>query len=68
MNPEINVMLTGVREGDVHVIARALTLVENSLTGSDALLLGLAPRAAVPVIGFTGPPGAGKSKIGRAHV
>ena len=63
MNPEINAMLAGVREGDVHVIARVLTLVENSLAGADGLLLGLTPRATVPVIGFTGPPGAGKSTL-----
>lgn len=45
------------------LIARALTIVENDLSGADALLKGLQFTKPVPVIGITGPPGAGKSSL-----
>lgn len=44
-------------------VARALTLVENSLTGSEELLKSLKIDQSIPVIGLTGPPGAGKSTL-----
>lgn len=43
-------------------LARALTMVENDLPGSSDLLRCLRPSDA-PVIGITGPPGAGKSTL-----
>ncbi|XHR95315.1 methylmalonyl Co-A mutase-associated GTPase MeaB [Mucilaginibacter sp. UC70_90] len=45
------------------VIARALTIVENDLNGSGALLKSLKLDKNCPVIGITGPPGAGKSTL-----
>lgn len=45
------------------VIARALTIVENDLNGSGALLKSLKFDKNCPVIGITGPPGAGKSTL-----
>lgn len=42
-------------------VARALTIVENDLEGSRQLLKALTFNKATPVIGITGPPGAGKS-------
>jgi LAO/AO transport system kinase len=48
---------------DFRAVARALTIVENSLAGADELLKELTFNAAVPVIGITGPPGAGKSTL-----
>lgn len=44
-------------------IARALTVVENDLNGSSALLKSLKFDKKCPVIGITGPPGAGKSTL-----
>jgi len=48
---------------DFKSIARALTMVENDLKGADELLKGLHFTSEVPVIGITGPPGAGKSTL-----
>lgn len=55
--PDINL------SDDFRVIARALTIVENDLNGSGALLKSLKFDKSCPVIGITGPPGAGKSTL-----
>lgn len=43
-------------------LAKAITQVENRMAGSESLLEDLRPGN-MPVIGFTGPPGAGKSSL-----
>lgn len=48
---------------DFRLVARALTVVENDLDGAGQLLKGLHFSKNVPVIGITGPPGAGKSTL-----
>lgn len=48
---------------DFKSVARALTIVENDLKGSNDLLKSLHFEKNVPVIGITGPPGAGKSTL-----
>jgi len=48
---------------DFRSVARALTIVENDLEGAEGLLKGLNFNKDVPVIGITGPPGAGKSTL-----
>ncbi|OCX51233.1 transporter [Mucilaginibacter sp. PPCGB 2223] len=48
---------------DFKLLARRLTMVENDLAGADAYLKSLAINNRVPVIGITGPPGAGKSTL-----
>lgn len=53
----------GIRQGQFQAIARGITLVENELEGYGDLLKSLTPQVHVPVIGFTGPPGAGKSTL-----
>jgi LAO/AO transport system kinase len=47
---------------DFKELSRALSLVENSVAGYRDILLGLKPNA-TPIIGITGPPGAGKSTL-----
>src|SRR6195952_1735615 len=48
---------------DFRSLARALTIVENDLTGSAQLLKDLRFNKTTPIIGITGPPGAGKSTL-----
>ncbi|MBL0105554.1 MAG: methylmalonyl Co-A mutase-associated GTPase MeaB [Bacteroidetes bacterium] len=55
-------MLRLTQHGDRKALARAITVVENELPGYDSLLTAL-PASHIPVIGFTGPPGAGKSTL-----
>jgi LAO/AO transport system kinase len=52
-----------VKRDDFRSIARALTIVENDLDGAQGLLKGLRYTVDVPIIGITGPPGAGKSTL-----
>jgi LAO/AO transport system kinase len=49
-------------KGDFQVVARAISMVENSKPGADELLKSLQHKR-VPIIGITGPPGAGKSTL-----
>jgi LAO/AO transport system kinase len=53
--------------GDFHTIARAISLVENSKPGSEELLKSIQYKQ-TPVIGITGPPGAGKSTLADALI
>jgi LAO/AO transport system kinase len=48
---------------DFKSVARALTAVENGLNGSEQLLKSLCFDKITPIIGITGPPGAGKSTL-----
>jgi LAO/AO transport system kinase len=48
---------------DFRTVARALTIVENDLKGADELLKKLQFEKPTPIIGITGPPGAGKSTL-----
>lgn len=59
----ISQFLSEIKKGNYLSLARALTIVENDLSGSDELLRGIEIRQHVPVIGITGPPGAGKSTL-----
>lgn len=60
---ENGALIQGIIAGDRRCIARAITQVENRLPGYEELLQALPVRGEVPVIGFTGPPGAGKSTL-----
>lgn len=55
--------LSEIKNGNYLSLARALTLVENELSGSNELLRGIEINQHIPVIGITGPPGAGKSTL-----
>lgn len=48
---------------DFRSVARALTIVENDLEGASQLLKDLDFTKNAPIIGITGPPGAGKSTL-----
>lgn len=55
-------LLNKIIEGDIKTIARAISLVENEVPGYEEMMLEL-PHTFTPVIGITGPPGAGKSTL-----
>lgn len=48
---------------DFRGVARCISLIENEQEGYDALLKQLPATQNVPIIGITGPPGAGKSTL-----
>jgi LAO/AO transport system kinase len=52
-----------ISTGDFKTVARALTVVENNLPGSDDILKTLQFNKPSAIIGITGPPGAGKSTV-----
>jgi LAO/AO transport system kinase len=56
-------LLTEVQQGSQKAISRCISLVENEVPGYDAFLSDLPGGANKPVIGITGPPGAGKSTL-----
>lgn len=62
MNTHLSI-LNEVKAGNYRILARALTLVENDIEPSVAILKDLDSRVNVPVLGITGPPGAGKSTL-----
>ncbi|WP_412467007.1 methylmalonyl Co-A mutase-associated GTPase MeaB [Pedobacter sp. KLB.chiD] len=62
MNTHLSI-LSEVKAGNYKVLARTLTLVENDIEPADSILRSLDGRADVPVLGITGPPGAGKSTL-----
>jgi LAO/AO transport system kinase len=51
-----------IQQGHIQSLARAISLVENEYIGFNEFLQSLSPLP-VPVIGITGPPGAGKSTL-----
>lgn len=57
-----HLLLSAIHEGDRKALARAITLVENESSGYEKVLAEMQMQN-VPVIGFTGPPGSGKSSL-----
>ncbi len=55
-------LLPHIQSGDRKALARAISLVENKVPGYEAFMQSL-PASHTPVIGITGPPGAGKSTL-----
>jgi LAO/AO transport system kinase len=51
-----------IQQGDVKALARCISLIENEVPGYELLLQSL-PSNNQPIIGITGPPGAGKSTL-----
>ncbi|MEJ2690289.1 MAG: methylmalonyl Co-A mutase-associated GTPase MeaB [Deltaproteobacteria bacterium] len=58
-------LLAGIERRDTRAIARAISLVEDSSAGADAILAGLDRRQVDRCLffGITGPPGSGKSTL-----
>ncbi len=54
--------LDEIKQGNTKTLARCISYIENEVTGYEALLQQL-PASQTPVIGITGPPGAGKSTL-----
>lgn len=63
MQQELDDLLNGLREGIFKSLARAISMVENEHPLSEELLSLLSPDFSIPIIGITGPPGAGKSTL-----
>lgn len=59
--------LQQIQNGDAKALARCISLVENEVDGYEQLLR-LLPPPSSPVIGITGPPGAGKSTLADALI
>ncbi|MFY7838747.1 MAG: methylmalonyl Co-A mutase-associated GTPase MeaB [Lacibacter sp.] len=55
-------LLKELQEGNTKSLARSISLIENEVPGYEVFLQSL-PVAHTPVIGITGPPGAGKSTL-----
>lgn len=59
----IQELLSKLQHGDAKALARSISLVENETGGYEELLQSLPHNLNGPVIGITGPPGAGKSTL-----
>lgn len=59
----VNQLIQQLQEGDKKALARCITIVENELNGSQEILTSLQFNKNIPVVGITGPPGAGKSTL-----
>jgi LAO/AO transport system kinase len=64
MNDDTQRLIDGVRAGDTRALARAITLVEDGDPASYRLVEALyADTGQTHAVGFTGPPGVGKSSL-----
>lgn len=55
--------LQSILEKDIRMLSRSISLVENGVSGYESLLEALPHHDGIPIIGITGPPGAGKSTL-----
>lgn len=56
-------LIQELQRGNKKSLARCITIVENELEGYEQILTSLEFKTSVPVVGITGPPGAGKSTL-----
>lgn len=59
----INKLIKDLHTPDRRHLARSISMVENEAEGYSEFLKKLKPDHSIPVTGFTGPPGAGKSSL-----
>ncbi|RYY18841.1 MAG: methylmalonyl Co-A mutase-associated GTPase MeaB, partial [Chitinophagaceae bacterium] len=55
--------LAAIKSGDIKSLARAISLIENEVPGSEKMLEAMMPDESIRITGITGPPGAGKSTL-----
>jgi LAO/AO transport system kinase len=56
-------LIQELQQGNKKSLARCITIVENELNGYEEILTSLQFNPSIPVVGITGPPGAGKSTL-----
>jgi len=56
-------ILQAIRQKDIRLLSRSISLVENEVAGHEELLQALPFNDTTRIIGITGPPGAGKSTL-----
>ena len=56
-------LLKDIQSGNIKSLARAITLIENEISGYELFMQMLAYNTSTRVIGITGPPGVGKSTL-----
>ena len=60
---DIGLLIQSLHEGSRKALARCISVVENNQAGSIELLQSLKLNRHTPIVGITGPPGAGKSSL-----
>lgn len=56
-------LIKAIEQGSFNALARAITFVENDIPPATELLRTMQVNSTIPVVGITGPPGAGKSTL-----
>lgn len=68
MSMPLDKMVSALKTGNRGALARTITLVESGVNSTDEIMKCVADAAPARTIGFTGPPGSGKSTLINAFV
>lgn len=63
MQQDVSTLIEQLKAGDYRALARIISLVENEHSSASEILFSLQSNQNIPIIGITGPPGAGKSTL-----